>query len=771
MKTPLTGKRKNKSAIAATEAKAAWGVGAEIVRRCLLGLVTALVVARPLVVGEDPGLLLKQYSDPATLVLTFLWLVAAAAWALWRALTGQRAWQAGAVEGGLLAVVGLAFMSARLAAAYKHPAWLIAWEWLGILVAFCLVRQMFRNGIEGQRLLAAILATGISISAYAIYQYAYEMPEMRRALAERQPGQLDDEGAAEQLRKRAEMDHVFGTFAHPNTFAGYLALLLPAAIGYPLVSKRLGRSPWMTGALAATALVMALALWLTHSRGAILGTFLVALAFAAIRLRHHLWERKWLIGVAALILVVGGYLALQAMQSSAGVEKSQRSLGLRRDYWTATWKMISDTQHPLVLWLGVGPGNFGRYYSRYMLPTAFEDVKDPHNFALEMWATTGILSLIALLMALGAFFRAVWPAVRDPVPAPFSDREQATPWEFYFGGMAGLLLAYILWASGQTGEHRADAILVGGVVAAFRSVVWFVAFALMERVAWTGGLVTVALAAGLAALLLNLSVSGGIAVPSLAVLLWVTAALALNALPIQPPERTARFWITGMAAPPLLACMAFGYLVTILLPAADSWGYLQAAREYYIPYREFMRAGAQKKAPLGDSEFGKARYFVEKRIVPDLEKAAFADPHDAAPHAELAHWYEQLWVFSRSDEHRKKALQEADRAVALDPEGKDGYLARFELNLLAAQQPERDARDFYRKAAADLTQVVKRDPMRAPLRYRLAEVQFQAGDAVEGRRQAKEALDLDALGSEPSRKLTDQQRQQAQKWLAGGGGW
>src|SRR5438105_5203086 len=127
MKASALSKRKNKAATAATSDAAAGMTGHEIVRRCLLGFATALIVARPLVLGEDPGLLLKQYSDASSLVLTFLWFTVATAWTLWRAWTGQRAWYAGAVEGGLLGVVAMTFLSAGFAAAYKHPAWLIAW--------------------------------------------------------------------------------------------------------------------------------------------------------------------------------------------------------------------------------------------------------------------------------------------------------------------------------------------------------------------------------------------------------------------------------------------------------------------------------------------------------------------------------------------------------------------------------------------------------------------------------------------------------------------
>src|SRR5207247_472113 len=116
--------------------------GPELLRRVLLGAVTALVVARPLVLGEDPGLLLRPWSDAWGLVLTLLWFVTALAGAVWHVWSGQRTWNGGLVAAALLAVAGLVFASAAWSAAYKQPAWLIAWEWLALFLAFCLVRNL-----------------------------------------------------------------------------------------------------------------------------------------------------------------------------------------------------------------------------------------------------------------------------------------------------------------------------------------------------------------------------------------------------------------------------------------------------------------------------------------------------------------------------------------------------------------------------------------------------------------------------------------------------
>src|SRR5207245_9944383 len=76
--------------------------GPERLRGVLLGLVTALIVARPLVLGEDPGLL-DQSSSATGLVLTLLWFLAAVGWAVWRAWSGETSWTVRAAQGGLLA--------------------------------------------------------------------------------------------------------------------------------------------------------------------------------------------------------------------------------------------------------------------------------------------------------------------------------------------------------------------------------------------------------------------------------------------------------------------------------------------------------------------------------------------------------------------------------------------------------------------------------------------------------------------------------------------
>src|SRR5262249_33326378 len=151
--------------------------------------------------GEDPGLL-DQASGAAGLTLTLLWFLTAVGWAAWRGWsrppaeepisknqTPKSGWflvlgnwfSRWGVEGGLLAVVGAVIASALGAASYKYPAWLIASEWLTFLIAFILVRQLARTEGDSRRVLAVLLASAVSLSAYGLYQRTVDLPGQQKS--------------------------------------------------------------------------------------------------------------------------------------------------------------------------------------------------------------------------------------------------------------------------------------------------------------------------------------------------------------------------------------------------------------------------------------------------------------------------------------------------------------------------------------------------------------------------------------------------------------
>ena len=152
------------------------------------------------------------------------------------------------------------------------------------------------------------------------------------------------------------------------------------------------------------------------------------------------------------------------------------------DTWRATLNLIRDRP-----WLGVGEGNFSRAFPRYQGPNSGAPVTDPRNFLLEIAATCGVFTLLAVLTALGAFFVRAgrWlsrpEADADDAPAA-SEPGERIAWEYYIGGMCGLVLGLILRMT--NGEHTPTDILNEGGIACARCLVWLTAFVLFERVRW-----------------------------------------------------------------------------------------------------------------------------------------------------------------------------------------------------------------------------------------------------------------------------------------------
>jgi hypothetical protein len=806
-------------------------------RRVLLAGVTALIVARPFVLGEDPGLLDRPLSDAAGMVLSLLWLLLAVAWALWRVWSGEGTWYSSLVDAPLAAVAGIVFASSAWAAEYKHPAWLIAWEWLILVVLFCLVRQLARTAGERRSLLAAIVATGVSISGQALYQYAIVLPQQRRLAdnpqqrrqeASRLGLQADDPNLVERLKE----GNVYATFAHPNSLAGYLALLLPAAVGWAVVCwRRFGLSWWAVG-VAACALLIGTALWLTHSRGAILASLLVGAAVGVVRWRSSGWRYKGRVLAMTAGLAVVLVLVLQSRPGQAALAKGRASIELRLGYWEATWRMIREPQGRLRLeeasakdagergpaqgassspspsgpkpsrqlqyypqnWvLGVGPGNFRNSYRRYRAPLATETIRDPHDFALEIWATSGVFALAALLLALLLFFwqtRYAWTDA-DSAPGPDSPGSPLDPdsplgplrWEFYLGGMAGLTLGFILQARSMAAED----VLRLGLVSGVSSLLWFPAFALLDNLLWQGPTQVLALVAGVAALLFNLCVSDGLSYPSVAQSLWTVAALALAD---RAPLRTSRHWL-GLVAPlPIVAVVGLTYFFITFYPVAACDSNLADARSIEAYWREEIQPEWRQKlnqasTPAREKLLAtqKARAYVDERIVKALRAAAEADDTDPYPQLQLAYWlgmeahmlsqmqqlpdepkqpgartsdvWEQRWEQQR--QLANAAILRAEQAWNLNPQGLEGCRMALQLYLMLAESPywrqpsedtaqaekKRQRREvLYRDAAIVLRQLIRRDPSEAELRYRLANALFQAGDTAEGKEAAMEARQL-----------------------------
>lgn len=779
--------------------------GPEHLRRALLGLITALLVARPLVSGEDPGLLAPQ-TGTSGLVLTLLWFLALLGWAVWRVWSKQGELHGGIVETGLLlAALAVAFSTA--VAKYRHPAVLIAWEWLALFVALFLIRQLATSESDRRHLLAALIASAVSLSAYAIYQYAVELPKLQQHLQPTTPevrytprhvvafwgnaipgplpviplihrvvveqadaATLERQDFQRQLSRRIEENlHAFATFAHPNTFAGYLVLFLPAMlVAIYLCYRR--QHTGLQAILAGTVVVIVLlALFLTHSRGAILG---LGLAVGAIALLAGV--RRWIPLKNGLLLaaVAGVFVAILLMGAlDPLLGKSGGTARNRLDYWSSTWTMIQ--ANPLG---GVGAGNFGNEYPRYMNPGAYETIQDPHNFALEMWAATGIVALLGILLALGGFFRHLLFTFRAEEPRIVNKNDEepieGPRWEFYLWGSVGLLLAYVLQRTGlspldlvRSLMETEDDLFMDNFLSVVRAVIWFAVFALFAGIRWPGRLMSMALTVGVAALLINLCVSGGINAPSLALPLWAAVGLALAGLDLKPWKLNASSWFLLVAPLPVAMGLFIAYVVYPFDPVTRGMGW---ARESALAAHKLREDQTSRFPSIRDGR----QYLADKVAFP-LREAVKEDADNARWYVQMCNWYSEVFMVYGKDRERGRpfvigAEQAAQEAQKLDPNGAEPHKTMYQLQLRFAQMETNPTmkRRWYDNAADAMRRLIQRDPTDPWNYFGLARTLLEAGDRKQAREAAESALYYDSLVSRPPRQLGDWQRILLHQWLA-----
>ena len=199
-------------------------------------------------------------------------------------------------------------------------------------------------------------------------------------------------------------------------------------------------------------------------------------------------------------------------------------------------------------WLGCGPGNFQDVYTQYKLPEASEEVADPHDFLLEVWATAGTPALLALLGALGLFWvRARNCRVGFSPPAHEGGLKPTLPpvtdWKFVLAGLVGGFLLSIPLGQISSAPLSHVPAMIGLPMAVMIGLpVAVVCMALL--IPWVrrgtfppddhdhdhGYMVPDMVLAGLgvAVLLVDLLTTGGIGIPAVAQSLWLLLALGLD---------------------------------------------------------------------------------------------------------------------------------------------------------------------------------------------------------------------------------------------------
>jgi hypothetical protein len=743
---------------AQTQADPAFGAQAgEVLRRTALGLTAALLVARAFWASESAA-------DGTGRAWIVAMLAAAAIGIAGALVSGTVRLRLSWADAAFFALVALVAFSADRAAD-RRPALNMAWEWIALGVAYLLVRNLPRTAAEASALAACLVATAVALSAYGLAQVSVEFPEMHRAFlrdpsAALQAAGLDpnmDRNGPEFLHFRDRLlgsNEPFATFALANSLAGFLVGPAVLALAVALDRLRDGKdrpplAAWLLGAVPA--LVLLACLVLTKSRSAYLGLLVGGLIAAAQVIGSV--PRRWLyLGVGWLVFLVGLIVVAGVATRQLDVQvltESTKSLRYRVEYWRGTMGVLGEGSR---WWTGVGPGNFREAYLKHKLPESSEEIQDPHNFLLDVWASAGLLAVLALVATLVLAARDIFGPPRE-VPDVEDDEDSPAP-----PARAGWLIAcgfggwVLAWPLGNLNPF--DDMLIGGLP--LRWVVlalgWLGAIALGWTFWGRRPVPAWGLGAAVAAVVVNLLAAGGIGFPVVALALWVPIALGLDLRVDRPCGRPRRWgsYVTAFVMAAVLAA-AFGWFWgSVLAPTSSAEAHLQMAR-----------AALKKKPP----DLIRARQLYHE--------AAERDRYAPGPWIELALFDLELSEARGEAPTDKEVAEIANHALSAlepprNPESYDVLLKRAQVlsllidRLSRSSTPNKGTIAQLKKQRNDtLRGALARYPTNVRLHARLAAALADAGDHKGAVAEAAEALRLDVLVPHAEKKLPDRAQMEA----------
>jgi len=619
------------------------------------GIVFALTVIRWLVPTEATA-------EGETLWIALLWFAAGAV--LWGALYREsfRRWDwadlavglliGGQVTGGLVIVFGTGD---------RRAAVNLVWEWLSLGVLWFAWRELLARVEIRRQLSLFLMTTAATLAVWGVWQYFVWYPQTAAEFAplftqadQAEANGVDAAGIYQQLstagiptdpssrlifkNRLLHSREPFGPFALANTYGGLLAawLVLGAGMFGSSLSKSFRRltsmehSPPLPGPLprgggegtkrtpaigrlvgcGGLLLLIALALYLTNSRTAWVGTFavsLVGLVLWAARRSNSMRLKRWLFPAAVVAGCLAGLAILAViLRDERSVPGPLKSLAYRAEYWIGTVLMLRTSPG----W-GVGPGQFRDRYLAFKIPESSEEIADPHNLLLDVWASGGVMGVTGLIALLGLLL------FRLNQPSQSVERMTSSPpsalWRI--AGVTGFLLAIAVPVL-STGlwDSSTDRLAVFGIV--WFGLSWAIPrFCGDERNDLSGF-------ASLAALALSIHLlgAGGIGMPAVTQLWLLLVAWVLTPVATHTAISTKfHFGNWGMAAACgvlVVACFLTGYRpVTLaqreLLQGDTAWSTRGDARAAERHFRAAANADGLSPEPwqrLAELEFSRGDY-------------------------------------------------------------------------------------------------------------------------------------------------------------------
>jgi O-antigen ligase len=236
---------------------------------------------------------------------------------------------------------------------------------------------------------------------------------------------VEDPGSIYGLREPSQAIP-FGTFINRHHFAALMEMTLGLSLGV-LLAGRLKTNRWPF--VATAAVVMAIAIILTGSRGGVIGlvTILVAIAVLTIYGARKSEGDDLAARVSPAFVVVGGAvilaIAIGLVLFLGGADPLLRGTGVtngagdftsgRTEFWRTAVRIFLD--HPII---GVGLDAFGVAYSVYDTSNGLVRVEQAHNDYLQILADAGLLGFGCVAAFVFLLIRRGIAVVRD-APAGF----------------------------------------------------------------------------------------------------------------------------------------------------------------------------------------------------------------------------------------------------------------------------------------------------------------------------------------------------------------
>ncbi|MCK5271757.1 MAG: O-antigen ligase family protein [Sedimentisphaerales bacterium] len=538
---------------------------------------SALRVAGPL-----PTAGIGAAEIPAMVILSALTVVAAVVWFVIHIACGCFAWRK-----TMLVIPALLIIAGGLAGkdtGNRHTAEITGFVLTAQLVLALLLVQLLDRSWKQRLLLCVIAATGVTFAYRCWEQYHYEIP-MTIEMFERDPqsflaGQQLEPGTyqAQQFINRLKSRDVGGYFAISNTAASFfilsgmatLALLFCRGKSFPdnhikqSAGTRRNRkhniaSPppepkdtaanplpllLIVGVLALA--IQAAGMFITQSKGGIVASLACLTLLAVLWYKRNFFRSHWRGALITAVILVLTVVIIITAYGLTFERLPTNSMWIRWQYWQATGGMIADH------WFaGVGPGNFGTWYPRYMDAGAPEVVKDPHCFWLALWSQWGLLGIVGFCAGLWAVARRLAaPAADDPTNDKSAETATDTKQAESQQGSPPQTLGIIAWGmalaigivavrllvSDLTGLSRIERNSVHLISFIVPTLIWLIAFVLLQLALLTphttsdqkeNNLPLLILTCGLLGFLLHSSIDFGIFRPGVGTCFFALVAVAV----------------------------------------------------------------------------------------------------------------------------------------------------------------------------------------------------------------------------------------------------